>query len=502
LIVIDECHRGSAADESAWRIILDYFGSATHIGLTATPQETATVSNMDYFGEPIYTYSLNQGIEDGFLAPYQTLRIGLNVDLEGWRPVSGKTDRTGYAVEDREYNVRDYDRKLVIEERTQLMAKRLTEYLKKTDRFAKTMIFCVDIDHAERLAEALRNENQDLVARNPKYVMQITGDNDEGKRELYWFQKEELKYPVLVTTSKLLTTGVDAPTCKLIVLDANIGSMTEFKQIIGRGTRLSPDFGKYYFTIVDFRENARNFSDPAFDGPPMQDTQFGPGDVIDPPEPDNTDGDAEEFRLIHLDPGNGNGGGVVEPTDSRKVYVDGVTVSILNERVQYYGQDGRLTTLSLNDFTKQNVLKKYKTLAEFLTSWQGAEKKKAIIDELQEQGILLYELQQEVGRDLDPFDLICHLAFDQPPLTRRERADRVKKRNYFAHYGEQARAVLENLLEKYADEGVENIESLQVLKLNPLKDFGTPREIYGYFGDKTAYQRAVRELEDELYKSA
>ena len=511
LIVIDECHRGSAAADSAWRDILEYFSSATHIGLTATPKETSKVSNIDYFGDPIYTYTLRQGIDDGFLAPYQVLRIGMNVDLEGWRPEEGKTDKEGELVEDREYNLKDYDRNLVIEERTQLVARKLSEYLKKTDRFAKTIIFCVDIDHAERMAEALRNENQDLVAKNPKYVMQITGDNEEGKRALYPFQNEESRYPVLVTTSKLLTTGVDAPTCKLIVLDANIGSMTEFKQIIGRGTRLSPEFGKFYFTIVDFRKNARKFSDPEFDGPPMQDAGFGQDEDINLPEPDNTDQAVEEadnepkpedFQDTQVDPGNGIGGGTIQDTPRRKVYVNDVEVTVLNERVQYYGHDGKLTTQSLDDFTKENVLRQFKSLDDFLNRWQSADKKKAIIEELQSQGILLFELQQEVGKELDPFDLICHIAYEMPPLTRKERANNVKKRNYFAKYGENARKVLENLLDKYADEGVENIESLQVLKLNPLKDFGTPREIYSYFGDKTSYLEAVKELENEIYKLA
>jgi type I restriction enzyme R subunit len=511
LIIIDECHRGSAANDSAWREILDYFGSATHIGLTATPRETSTISNIDYFGEPIYTYSLKQGIDDGFLAPYQVLRIGINVDLEGWRPEAGKTDKDGILVDDREYNIRDYDRSLVIEERTQLVANKLSEYLKKTDRFAKTIIFCVDIDHAERMAEALRNENQDLVAKNPKYVMQITGDNDEGKRELYYFQKEESRYPVLVTTSKLLTTGVDAPTCRLIVLDANIGSPTEFKQIIGRGTRLSPEFGKFYFTIVDFRENARQFSDPNFDGPPIQDAHFGQDDEIELPEPDNTnqtddepgsEPNPEDFQDFQSDPDNGTGGGEIEEHRRQKIYIDGVEVMVLNERIQYYGHDGKLTTQSLEDFSKQNVLKKFKNLNEFLNHWQNGEKKKVIIEELQAQGVMLFELQQEVGKDMDPFDLICHIAFEMPPLTRKERADKVKKRNYFAKYGDNARKVLENLLDKYANEGVENIESLQILKIDPLNESGTPREIYSFFGDKEQYMNAVKELENEIYQTA
>ncbi len=514
LVIIDECHRGSAAADSAWREILDYFNAATHIGLTATPKETAKVSNIDYFGDPIYTYSLKQGIDDGFLAPYQVLRIGLNVDLEGWRPEDGKTDKDGIPVEDREYNIKDYDRNLVIDERTEIVAKKLTEYLRRNDRFAKAIIFCVDIDHAERMAEALRNENQDLVTKNPKYVMQITGDNEEGKRELHPFQNEESRYPVLVTTSKMLTTGVDAPTCKLIVLDANIGSMTEFKQIIGRGTRLSPEFGKFFFTIIDFRNNASKFSDPEFDGPPIQDERFGEDDIIDVPDPDNTDQaddeiappDPDDFQETKSDQENEEGGGEIDEPHPRKIYVNDVEVSVLNERVQYYGHDGKLTTQSLEDFTKQNVLKQYKSLNDFLGKWQSAEKKKAIIEELEQQGVLLFDLQREIkqktGKELDPFDLICHIAFEMPPLTRKERAENVKKRNYFAKYGDNARKVLENLLDKYADEGVENIESLQVLKLEPLRNFGTPREIWDFFGNKQEYLEAIKELENEIYRTA
>ncbi len=506
LIVIDECHRGSAAADSAWREILAYFSSATHIGLTATPKETRDISNIGYFGDPIYTYSLKQGIDDGFLAPYQVLRIGLNVDLEGWRPEAGKCDAEGNLVEDREYNVRDYDRNLVIEERTQRVAQKVSEYLKKSDRFAKTIVFCVDIDHAERMAEALRNENQDMVAKNSKYVMQITGDNEEGKRELDSFQNRESTYPVLVTTSKLLTTGIDVPTCKLIVLDANINSMTEFKQIIGRGTRLSPDFGKFYFTIADFRENARNFAADDFDGPPIQDQQFGEDDDMDVPAPDNTDQtddeDVEEPGTEYFDPDNEQGGGDIAEGVRRKITVNGVDVTVLNQRVEYYGADGRLTTQSLDDYTKTNILNNYASLDHFLIKWQAADKKQAIIKELEAQGVLLSELQELISKELDPFDLICHLAFDMPPLSRKERAKNVKKRNYFAKYGGNAQKVLENLLEKYSDEGIENIESLQVLKLDPLNAFGTPREIFTFFGDKKNYIDAVKELEQEIYKAA
>ncbi len=375
--------------------------------------------------------------------------------------------------------------------------------------FAKTIVFCVDIDHAERMAEALRNENQDLVAKNAKYVMQITGDNEEGKRELDNFQNRESKYPVIVTTSKLLTTGVDVPTCKIIALDTNINSMTEFKQIIGRGTRLAPDFGKYYFTIVDFRKNARNFAADDFDGPPIQDKRFGEDDEIDETDPDNTDqtGAVEEptpdYSETETEPDTGQGGEIIEdPDPMRKVTVNGVEVTVLNELVQYYGADGKLTSKSLTDYTKKNIRESYASLDHFLVTWQAADKKQAIIEELDAQGIFLPELQALVGKELDPFDLICHLAFDMPPLSRKERADKVKKRNYFGKYSENAVKVLEKLLEKYANEGIENIESPAVLKLDPLNTFGTPREIFGFFGKKKDYLNAVKELEQEIYKAA
>ncbi|QTA80236.1 putative Type III endonuclease, res subunit [Desulfonema limicola] len=513
LVVIDECHRGSAAEDSAWREILEYFSSAAHIGLTATPKETKDVSNIDYFGNPVYTYSLKKGIDDGFLAPYQVVRIGINVDLQGWRPENGKLDLDGRAIEDREYNIKDYDRNLVIEERTSLAADKITEYMKKTNRFSKTIVFCVDIEHAERMTEALRNANQDLVCKNSKYVMQITGDNLEGKRELDNFQNPESDYPVIVTTSKLLTTGVDVPTCRNIVLDANIVSMTEFKQIIGRGTRLCPDFNKLYFTIIDFRANARNFADPDFDGPPIQESEFEKDDNIDLPEPDNTDqaeddpGETEEDPLKEGDPdyspdNSSEQGGEIIETPRKKVVVNGVEVHVLSRIVQYYREDGKLTTKSLEDFTKANILKNYQSLDRFLIKWQAAEKKQAVIEELENQGIFLKELEALTGKDMDPFDIVCHLAFDMPPLSRKERAEKVRKRNYFAKYGDNAQKVLENLLDKYADQGIENIETLDVLKLDPLKNIGTPREIFGFFGDKNQYLNALNLLKQEIYKAA
>ncbi len=486
LIVIDECHRGSAADDARWREILEYFGSATQIGLTATPRETKEISNSDYFGEPIYTYSLKQGIEDGFLAPYKVIRIGIDRDLEGWTPERGKLDIDGNEVESRQYNTKDYDRTLVIEERTNLVARKVSEFLRGTNRFDKTIVFCVDIDHAERMRSALSIENADLVSQNHKYIMQITGDNEEGKRELDNFIDPEQAYPVIATTSKLMTTGVDAQTCKLIVLDSNINSMTEFKQIIGRGTRINEAFGKFYFTIMDFRNVTNLFSDPDFDGEPVSIYQPPIGGPIIPPEPQPPGPTPPE------PPG--------EPF--RKVRVRGVEVRVLNERVQYYGKDGRLITESLRNYARQNILSQYKSLDEFLTKWNAAEKKQVIIQELLEQGILFQELQELVGQQLDPFDLVAHIAFDKPALTRKERANNVKKRNYFTKYGEQAKKILELLLDKYEDNGIVNIENTNVLELDPIKKLGTPAELVKHFGGLAHFKKAVKELENELYKSA
>lgn len=500
LIIIDECHRGSAAEDASWKEILNYFTTATQIGLTATPKETKDVSNIDYFGEPLYTYSLKQGIEDGFLAPYKVIRIGLDKDLEGYRPERGKTDTDGNPLEDRIYNTKDFDKNLVIEERTKLVAKKVAEYMRSTNRFDKTIIFCVDIDHAERMRNALVNENQDLVAENHKYVMKITGDDEEGKRELDNFIDPEQRYPVIATTSKLMTTGVDAQTCKLIVLDTNIQSMTEFKQIIGRGTRINEEFGKFYFTIMDFRNATNLFADPDFDGDPVQ--IYEPkGDVIIEPEPDNVpdiidDGEVVVFPGIE-DIIDG------EPTTNtyrNKVYVRGVEVKVLSERVQYYGVDGKLISESLKDYTRKNIQKEFGSLDDFINKWNDAEKKKQIIDELYEQGIFFHELQEAVGKDLDAFDLICHVAFDKAPLTRKERANSVKKRNYFTKYGEQAQKVLLALLEKYEDKGIENIESGRVLELEPISGMGTPAEIVKWFGGPAHYKKAIVELENEIYK--
>jgi type I restriction enzyme R subunit len=503
LIVIDEAHRGSAAQDSSWREILDYFTSATQIGLTATPKETKEVSNIEYFGNPIYTYSLKQGIDDGFLAPYKVLRVGLDIDLEGWRPEEGKTDNKGQQIEDRLYNTKDYDKNLVIEERTKLVAKKITEYLKKHNRFDKTIVFCIDIDHAGRMRSELSKVNSDLMADNPKYIMQITGDNDEGKRELDNFINPEEKYPVIATTSKLMTTGVDAQTCKLIVLDSNIASMTEFKQIIGRGTRINEEYGKTYFTIMDFRNVTDLFADPDFDGEPVKIKEIGEDEPIDTPDeeeqteenPIGEDGEEIEFPETPEPP--------TEPEPPQppreKVIVNGVNVAILNERVQYLDVHGKLITGSLKDYTKQQVNQEFSSLDEFLNKWNSTDKKQAIIEELEEKGIIFENFKDEVGKDMDLFDMICHCAFDMPPLSRWERANNVKKKNYFTKYGEKAAEVINALLDKYADEGIENIESIKVLQLPDFKRFGSPVEIIKLFGGKDKYLNVVAEIEQHLY---
>jgi len=506
LIVIDECHRGSAAEDSAWREILSYFKSATHIGLTATPKETHTISSTEYFGDPLYTYSLKQGIQDGFLAPYKVLRVGLNIDLEGWRPESGKTDKYGQIVEDRIYNRKDYDKSLIIDERTQAVADKVTDFLKKTNRYDKTIIFCTDIDHTQRMRAAIANANSDLMTVNSKYVMQITGDNDEGKRELDNFINPEENYPVIATTSKLMTTGVDAQTCKLIVLDSNIGSMTEFKQIIGRGTRINEEFGKSFFTIMDFRNVTDLFADPDFDGDPVRIKEISEGEEFDTYEDEieeadpviDEDGEEVVFSETPEKSEIIDGGDIITEPPT-KFYVNGVNVAVLNERIQYMDDNGKLITGSLKDYTRKKVREQYRTLDEFLNDWNIADKKHAIIDELVEQGIVLENLKESINKEMDIFDLICHTAFDQPPLTRAERANNVKKHDYFTQYGEQARKVLEALLDKYADEGIENIEDIKILTVNPFDDFGTPMEIVNLFGGKNEYMMAVTNLENAIY---
>lgn len=501
LVIVDECHRGSAAEDASWRRILDYFSSATQVGMTATPKETKDVSNIEYFGEPIYTYSLKQGIDDGFLAPYKVIRIGLDKDLEGWRPEKGKTDKFGQEIEDRIYNDLDFDQNLILEKRTETVAAKITEFLKGTDRFSKTIVFCENIDHAERMRQALVNANADLAAANKRYVMRITGDNDEGKAQLDNFIDPESTFPVIVTTSRLMSTGVDAQTCKLIVLDRRIGSMTEFKQIIGRGTRVNEDYGKLFFTIMDFRRATALFADPDFDGPPEQIYEPKGDEPVVPPDdaPTPVVGDEEgtygDEPVIFPDGADG----ASKPV---KYYVDDVEVVVATERVQYLDAEGKLITESLKDYTRKNIKKSFDSLDLFLTTWNRAKQKQAIIDELAKGGVFLDEISEQVGKDYDAFDLVCHVAFDQPPLTRRERAENVKKRSVFAKYGDKARAVLNALLDKYADGGLKSVESLEILKVDPLTTFGTPVEIIKLFGGKQQYLAAIEQLESELYQEA
>jgi type I restriction enzyme R subunit len=507
LIVIDECHRGSAAADSAWREILEYFSATTQIGLTATPRETKEVSNTDYFGIPVYKYSLRQGIDDGFLAPYKVVRIDLDKDLTGWRPDKGMVDKNGNEIEDRIYNQRDFDKSLVLEKRTELVAKKISEFLKQTNRFDKTIVFCDNIDHAERMRQALANENSDLVAQNYKYVMRITGDNEEGKAELDNFIFPESKYPVIATTSKLMTTGVDAQTCKLIVLDQRIQSMTEFKQIIGRGTRINEDYDKYYFTIIDFKKATELFADPEFDGDPV--LIYEPTGSDSPVPSDENVGPQTDDELFYPLGQESSWSGVAEPCPSeeggtsRRYVVANVEVKVASERVQYFDANGKLITESLKDYTRKALAKEFSSLDDFLRRWNSAEKKQAIIDELAREGIFFEAIAEEIGRnsgkEFDPFDLVCHVAWDKPPLTRKERADQVKKRDYFSRYGEHAQRVLQALLDKYADEGVGPIEETQILTIAPFSGFGTPIEIIRSFGGLDEYQHAVYELENALY---
>ncbi len=503
LIVIDECHRGSAAEDSAWREILAYFSSATHVGLTATPKETKDVSSIHYFGAPIYSYTLKQGSEDGFLAPYKVVRIDIDKDLQGWRPSKGQLDKNGEVIEDRIYNQQDMDRTLVLEKRTELVAQKITEFLTATDPYAKTIVFCDDIDHAERMRKALVNLNPERVKENRKYIMRITGDEQEGKAELDNFINPEERYPVIATTSKLMTTGVDAQTCKLVVLDQHIRSMTEFKQIIGRGTRINEDYDKYWFTIMDFKKATELFADKDFDGEPVMIYEPKPGETVVPPD-DDSEPELDENGNPITEPGTPSTPDITipddEPNTKRIKYVLGdVTVYVVSERVQYYGPEGKLITESLKDYTRSTVRKDYGSLDEFLRRWNKADRKAAIIKELEAQGLLLKPLADEVGKDFDPFDLICHVAFDQPPLTRRERAEHVKKRNYFTKYSAQAQQVLETLLDKYQDTGLENIEDIKILTLDPFKNMGTASELVSAFGGKPAYLAALYELENQLY---
>jgi type I restriction enzyme, R subunit len=504
LIVIDECHRGSAAEDSAWREILEYFSAATQIGLTATPKETQYVSNIHYFGESVYTYTLKQGIRDGFLAPYKVIKVHLDVDVVGYRPKLGETDAQGYEIADRIYNQKDFDRSLVIDERTKRVAKWVSEFLKESgDRFQKTIVFCVDVEHAARMRQALVNENGDLVQQNSRYVMRITGDDDVGKAQLDNFIDPESKYPVIVTTSRLLSTGVDAQTCRLIVLEREVGSMTEFKQIVGRGTRVHEDTQKYYFTLIDFRKATNHFADPDFDGDPVQIYEPGEDDPVTPPDLSPLIGEGEDEAIVEtLPPDISLPLGIPGAAESQgKYYIQGKPVRVLTERVEYLDENGKLVTESLRDYSRKTLRKQFASLDQFLRRWRTAERKEAIMAELAEEGLLLEPLMEEVGKDLDPFDLICHIAFDRPPLTRRDRAENVRKRDFFTKYSPQARAVLEALLSKYQDEGVvSGLDDLRILQIAPFNNMGTVPQLIKQFGDRPDYERAVRELQAELYQ--
>ena len=482
LIVVDECHRGSAKENSQWREVLEYFDSATQIGLTATPKETTDISNIDYFGEPVYTYSLKQGIDDGFLAPYRVIRVFFDKDVEGFVPYEGQLDDNGEVIDERIYSISDFDRNIVLEKRTKLVAKTVSDYLKKHNaRMDKTIFFCVDQEHADRMRRALVNENQDLCTEDDRYVMRITSNDEVGVKHLDDFRDVESTYPTLVTTSKLLSTGVDVQTVKYIVLDSNIKSMTEFKQIIGRGTRVREDLGKMYFTIFDFRDVTRLFHDPDFDGPIEQDDDYSPNEgESEPPEPPAID---------------------IPPTEKRRKFVLGKEpVTVMQKHVQYLDKDGKLITESLFDYTRKNVLEQYASLDEFLTAWNSADKKQVIVEELEKHGVFFDDLCEVIGKDLDPFDLILHLVFDVPPLTRKERANNVKKRNYFTKYGPQAAEILDALLDKYADNGLSNLEDDDVLKVYPIKKHGTKLFIVNkIFGGITKYHEAVKELKATIY---
>ncbi|WIV52270.1 DEAD/DEAH box helicase family protein [Marivivens sp. LCG002] len=511
LIIVDECHRGSAADDSAWREILEHFSSATQIGMTATPSETEYASNIGYFGQPVYSYSLKEGIRDGFLAPYKVVKSHIDRDIEGYRPTKGQLDRDGNEVEDRIYNTKDFDRALVLDDRTKLIAKRITQFLKESgNRMQKTIVFCVDQEHAGRMRQALINENDDLMAKDHRYVMRITGNDKDGISELPNFIDPEATYPVIVTTSRLLSTGVDAQTCRLIVLDREIGSMTEFKQIVGRGTRVHADTGKFYFTLIDFRGATNHFADPDFDGEPVQIYVPAEGSKMVPPENDTEPNATEHEPTAFIDPVSPDpthsgelGQNEPEPLKPRdKIYIDGIAVTIVTERVEYLDADGRLITESLQDFTRKHLTRRFASLNDFLNRWRSEDRKQVIIEELAEEGLDLEAIGHEIDAELDPFDLVCHVAFGAKPLTRKERAENVKKKDVFNRYGEKARVVLEALLDKYADEGLLNLDDSNILQINPFSQLGTPMELMRAFGQKPDYLRAVHDLQNALYEES
>ena len=483
---MDECHRGSAKEESRWRRILEYFQSATQIGMTATPKETKYISNLHYFGEPVYTYSLKEGIEDGFLAPFKVINVMTDIG-DGWRPRKGQRDIYGNEIPDRIYTNSDYDYNIIIEDRIQQVAAEITRYLKSTDRMAKTIVFCATEDAAERMRGALVNLNADMVKQNPDYVVRITGSDEYGKKKLSYFISVSAQYPVIATTSKLLSTGADCKMTKLIVLDEMIGSMTEFKQIIGRGTRLREQDGKTHFVVMDFRNVTRLFADPEWDGPIEMDPGFGTGGTTPATPPD----------------GAGDPPGGDPPPQSPKPIVDrnGCKVEIIHKTVSVYDANGKLLRQeSVVDYTKENIRGEYASLDNFIRQWSAQEKKEQIRDLLRERGIDLELLKADQGMaDVDDFDFICHVAFDKKPLTRKERANNVKKRDFFSKYSGVAREVLEALLDKYMNTGIYEIEKTEILKLDPFLKLGKPAKIAGYFGGKQGYLKAVQELEQAIY---
>lgn len=504
LIVVDECHRGSAKENSSWREILDYFESATQIGMTATPIETKDASSSHYFGDPIYAYSLRQGIDDGFLAPYKVIRVATDVDTFGWRPEKGELDDVGNEIDDKEYTTKDFDRTIILPERDRKVAEYVTKFLAKTDPYAKTIVFARTINHAERLRQALVNLNPERVQENSKYIMRITGDDEIGKLELDNFIDPEAKYPVIATTSRLMSTGVDAQTCKVIVLDNNIESMTEFKQIIGRGTRVREDYGKTYFTILDFRNVTKLFADPDFDGDPVK--VFEPKNVDEFEEVvENIDEDTETGVEAIVDVSGAQDEYKPEFPEDRLPHrvihtVSGQQVNIIGDSVRIMGEDGKLITESLTDYTRKNILGEYATLDEFLQQWSQAKKKYYILDEMAERGIPIYELSKTFGDDVDMFDVITSIAYGQKPLGRKTRAEKARSSQFLNKYQGKAREVLEALIDKYESTNLRVIEEKEVLKVQPISNYGTPIEIANAFGGISEYETALEELERELYE--
>lgn len=488
LIIVDECHRGSAKEDSNWRKVLEYFSSATQIGMTATPKESETVSNIDYFGDPIYTYSLKQGIEDGFLAPFKVINVTLNIG-DGWRPTYGQRDIYGNEIEDRVYNNKDYDypNGIILEDRINEVANEITEYLKATGRMQKTIVFCATEDAAERMRIALLNLNSDMVAENPDYVVRITGSDTYGKSKLDYFISVSSPYPVIATTSELLSTGADCKMTKLIVLDKNVESMTTFKQIIGRGTRIREKEGKTHFTVMDFRNVTRHFTDPDWDGPIEQDEHFHhDGTQIHPPKPPYNPDDP------------------IEPSENLGVPIvdkDGCKVKIINKTVSVYDANGRLLRQEdIIDYTRTNIKGEYASLSDFIRKWKDSDKKKEIEKSFAEMGIDIVALKADQGMtDVDDFDFICYVAYGTKPLTRKERANNVKKRDFFSKYSGDAKAVLEILLDKYMNQGITEVEDIKVLSLADFANYGKPAKIVKLFGGKAQYESAVRELEDNIY---